>query len=104
VRGDMGDFSGAFAIAGTLMVFGRLGRRAGAGMKRSTIVAYRQPELLPTFAFDCVYRPIFLQLILQTLHLEGFFIEEEWRTGAYRRYSGDLNALGKGEILIYDQH
>ncbi|NPV76287.1 MAG: formylmethanofuran dehydrogenase subunit C [Anaerolineae bacterium] len=104
VRGDVGEFAGAFVIAGTLIVFGSLGRRAGAGMKRGTIVAYQQPELLPTFTFDCVYQPLYLRLILQTLQLEGFSIEEEWRTGAYRRYSGDLNALGKGEIFVYDQH
>ncbi len=103
VLGNTTDFTGAFAVAGTILVFGSLGARAGAGMKRGTIVTCRQPDLLPTFIFDCSYRPGFLGLILMALRREGFPIDEQWVAGNYLRYSGDLVALGKGEILIYDQ-
>lgn len=104
VQGDVADFAGAFMLAGTILVFGRLGGRAGAGMKYGSIIAYRQLELLPTFHFDCVYQPAFLKLILGSLRNQGVPIEAEWLSGNYRRYSGDVNALGKGEILVYDQH
>lgn len=103
IGGDAGDSTGAFAIAGTILVCGRLGPRSGAGMKRASIVAYRQPQLLPTFRYDCAFHPGFLRLVLLNLRLEGFSIEDAWITGNYLRYSGDVTALGKGEIFIYDQ-
>jgi formylmethanofuran dehydrogenase subunit C len=103
VRGDVGDFAGAFMLAGTLLVFGRVGLRPGAGLKRGSIVAFHPLELLPTFRFDCRYKPGFLRLVLQSLRQRGLDIRDEFMSGYYRRYSGDLTALGKGEILVYDQ-
>ena len=104
VQGRTGDFTGAFMLAGTVINFGGLGGRPGAGMKYGTLVTYQTPELLPTFRFDCVYQPGFLRLILNDLRLKGVAIADELMTGNYRRYSGDFNSLGKGEILVYDQH
>jgi formylmethanofuran dehydrogenase subunit C len=103
VRGNVGDFAGAFMIAGSIVVLGRLGIRAGAGLLRGTIVAFRQLELLPTFSYDCTYSPHFLRILLQDLRRHGLSIPEAYISGRYRRYSGDFNRLGKGEILIYDQ-
>lgn len=104
VLGDVGDFAGAFMIAGSMIVFGQIGERAGAGMKRGTIVAYSPPELLPGFRFDCIYQAGFLRLVLQSLRKHGVPVKNEQITGDYRRYSGDFTTLGKGEILVYDQH
>jgi formylmethanofuran dehydrogenase subunit C len=104
VGGSTGDFAGGFMIAGTLVAFGRLGARPGAGLKRGSLVTFHPPELLPTFRYDCTYQPAFLRLILQSLRGQGMPISDEQLTGNYRRYSGDFNALGKGEILVYDQH
>jgi formylmethanofuran dehydrogenase subunit C len=103
VLGDIGDLAGESAIAGSIIVFGRLGARAGAGMKRGSLVTFHSPELLPTFRYDCVYQPGFLRLMLQNLRAHGVAVRDEYLTGYYRRYSGDMNALGKGEILVYDQ-
>ncbi len=104
VRGDVADFAGAFMLAGTVIVFGQMGVRAGAGMKYGSIITFHQPELLPTFHYDCVYSPIFLKLILKSLQAQAVAVEQEWIAGNYRRFSGDQNTLGKGEILVYDQH
>ena len=104
VLGDVGDFAGAFMLAGTLLVFGQVGPRPGAGIKRGTIVAFHPLELLPTFRYDCRFRPGFLRLILQSLRQRRLEIGDEYMSGYYRRFSGDLTALGKGEILVYDQH
>jgi formylmethanofuran dehydrogenase subunit C len=104
VHGNVADFAGAFMLAGTIIVFGQMGARAGAGMKYGSIVTLHQPELLPTFKYDCIYSPIFLKLILQSLKARAVAIDPDWITGNYRRYSGDQNTLGKGEILVYDQH
>jgi len=103
VLGNVGDFAGAFMTAGSIICFGQLGARPGAGMKHGTIVTFYSPELLPTFRYDCVYQPGFLRLILQSLRARGVPVKDEYLAGQYRRYSGDLNALGKGEILVYDQ-
>ena len=103
VKGDAGDFAGAFMIAGSIMVFGRLGIRTGAGLLRGTIIAFQPPELLPTFRYDCSYQPDFLKILFRELQVQGVSLPEVSGAGCYRRYSGDFNRLGKGEILVYDQ-
>ncbi len=103
IAGDAGDFTGAFMTAGTIVVFGKMGIRAGAGLLRGSIVAFQPAELLPTYRYDCLYRPAFLNLVLQQLKREGLAIEGRYEAGGFRRYSGDFNRLGKGEILIHDQ-
>ncbi len=108
VGGDAGEFAGVRMIAGSLLVFGTLGARAGAGMKRGTIVAVNgQAEaLLPTFRYACTSHITFMRVYLRRLrerddHLP---ITDAQIAGAYRRYTGDINTLGKGEILIYAEH
>jgi formylmethanofuran dehydrogenase subunit C len=102
VGGDTGDVTGAFMIAGSILVLGHLGERAGTGMKRGSIIARHEPKLLPTFRYACTYRPVFLRMLLIELRSLGAPIEQEWIDGRYRRYSGDLTALGKGEILTLE--
>jgi formylmethanofuran dehydrogenase subunit C len=100
VGGDTGDFPGASLIAGSVFLFGKPGLRAGAGMKRGSVVACGEaPALLPTFRYDCDYRPVFLRLYLRQLREWSFPVRDELFRGSWRRYSGDLVALGKGEIL-----
>ena len=73
VGGDTGDFAGVSLIAGSVFVFGQPGVRPGAGMKRGTHRRSSAPAtpLLPTFRFDCVYRPVFLRLYLRQLRAPG---------------------------------
>jgi formylmethanofuran dehydrogenase subunit C len=102
VAGDVGDYAGTGMLAGTLLVFGRLGRRPGAGLRRGTIVAGSEVELLPTFRYACTYRPTFLLVYLRRLRQAyGFDIEPRFFEGAYRRYNGDFADLGRGEILVW---
>jgi formylmethanofuran dehydrogenase subunit C len=105
VSGNVGDFTGGAMIAGSIITFGRVGIRTGAGMKRGTIVILGEPEpeLLPTFYYDCRYRPTFLRLYLRQLREMGLPVQEEHITGYYLRHNGDMTSLGKGEILIYDR-
>lgn len=105
IMGDAGDFAGARMIAGSVFVFGRLGKRAGAGMKRGSIVAFDAWEpLLPTYYFETVYQPVFIRIYLKRLREWGLPVNPELAQGMFRRYSGDINVLGKGEILIRDKH
>ncbi len=102
IAGDAGEFTGAFMIAGSIIVFGNLGIRAGAGSARGTIIAFRAAELLPTYRYSCRCQPEFVKLILQEIQRHGLSIADNYADGFYRRYSGDFNGLGKGEILIYE--
>ena len=100
VAGDAGDFAGMSMIAGSIFVFGNPGARPGADMKRGSIVfAGSVPSLLPTFRFDCDYRPVYLAIFLRQLRSLGFAVDESLYASSWRRYSGDLVSLGKGEIL-----
>jgi formylmethanofuran dehydrogenase subunit C len=102
VTHDVGDFAGAFMVAGSVVVFGKLGIRAGAGLLRGTIITFQPAELLPTYRYDCSYYPSFLNLLFQSIRSNGVSVPD-CRKGCFRRYGGDFNRLGKGEILIYDQ-
>ena len=109
IMGRAGDFLGASMTGGTIIVFGRIGMRSGAEMRRGTIVTFQEGDdtavplqLLPTFRYDCTYHPVFLRVYLKTLQRHGLEIKEEYITGSYRRYNGDIVELGKGEILVYE--
>lgn len=100
IGGTTGDFPGVSMIAGTLFVFGQPGKRTGAGLKRGSVVLFGGAvPLLPTFRYDCTYQPVFLRLYLQRLRAWGFPVQDELLHSTYQRFSGDLVALGKGEIL-----
>jgi len=104
VLGDTGEFAGAGMLAGSVFVGGRLGGRPGAGMKRGTIVAFGEaPELLPTFRYACSYRPVFLQCYLRSLEASGLIESPGLPDGEFRRYVGDMNSGGRGEVLVRDQ-
>jgi formylmethanofuran dehydrogenase subunit C len=100
IGGDVGDFVGVSMIAGGVFVLGRTGSRPGAGMKRGTLAfGGDMPGLLPTFRYECDYRPVFLSLYLRQLRAWGFPVHDRLFTGSWRRYSGDLIEMGKGEVL-----
>jgi formylmethanofuran dehydrogenase subunit C len=103
ILGKARDFVGVHMIAGSIIVFGKIGEGPGAGMKRGTIVTFQEPRILPTFRYDCTYSPAFLKVYLRTLRRYGIKIREDYITGSYRRYNGDISELGKGEILIYER-
>jgi formylmethanofuran dehydrogenase subunit C len=99
VGGRVGAFAAAGMVAGSVFAFGPLGPHAGAGMKRGTLAALGPPpELLPTFRYDCIYRPAFIDLYLRRLRALAVAVPADY--GSFRRYRGDLVALGQGEILL----
>lgn len=98
---DSGDFTGVNMKAGSIFVFGKLGQRPGASLKRGTIVSLESAELLPTFTYDCTYRPTFLRSYWLHLRKMGFLVPDKVITGDYQRWSGDSIELNRGEILLY---
>ncbi|MCS6850886.1 MAG: formylmethanofuran dehydrogenase subunit C [Gemmataceae bacterium] len=100
IGGPSGDFVGISLIAGSIFLFGPTGLRTGAGMKRGTIAAFSErPKLLPTFRYDCTYQPVFMRIYLRQLRQWGFPPAQLESRQTFERWSGDLVALGKGEVL-----
>jgi formylmethanofuran dehydrogenase subunit C len=98
VRGDAGDYLGGRMVAGTILVKQRVGRFAGYGLRRGSLILLNEPkELLPTFG-DCgVMDFTYLGLLEHWLRETGRAISLGCRA---RRLMGDQAALGKGEMLI----
>lgn len=102
VGGGTGRHTGAGFIAGTIVVFGAVGPVPGLWSKRGSIVALGAVEIPSTYRYACTYQPMHTRLILTRLEaIYGLPVEERHLSGFYRRYSGDLADLGKGEILAW---
>jgi formylmethanofuran dehydrogenase subunit C len=102
VGGNCGEFAAAAVIAGTILVFGSIGRYPAAGLKRGTVMTFGPPpQLLPTFRFDCSYRPAIMDLYLRQLRWWGFAMPDAVLRGPVRRFRGDFAALGKGDLLVW---
>ena len=103
IGGNAGDFTGVNMLAGTIVVVGEMGIRAGAGMKRGTIVSFEDAPMLPSFEYSCTYHPIFLRFYLIRMQENGFEnkIQDKHLNGKYKRYSGDGIELNRGEVLLF---
>jgi len=98
--GSVGAGAGLAMIAGNIIVSGAVGDGPGIGNKRGTIVAFGGIAIPPTYAYACTYRPPHLSLML--LYLRARYalpVDDAQLHGLFKRYSGDLAEIGKGEIL-----
>ena len=97
---SVGAGAGLGMIAGNVIVSGAIGDGAGIGNKRGTIVALGGIAVPPTYAYACTYRPPHLSLMLLYLRSRyALSMDDAQLHGLYKRYSGDLAEIGKGEIL-----
>jgi formylmethanofuran dehydrogenase subunit C len=97
-----GDRAGLGMIAGNIVVFGPAGSNTGLWSKRGSVVALGSITPPPTYTYACTYQPIHLRLLLTRLRNQyGLAVQRRHFTGFYRRYSGDIAELGKGEILVW---
>jgi formylmethanofuran dehydrogenase subunit C len=102
VTGDVAARAGPGMIAGTVLVVGNAGRLPGIGSKRGSVVALGRIEIPATYRYACTYQPAHVRLMLLRLRARyGLKIEDRHVTGLFRRYSGDLGDLGRGEILAW---
>jgi formylmethanofuran dehydrogenase subunit C len=102
VRGPLGDHTGVGMIAGTIVAFGPVAAPALLWSKRGSLVALGDVAIPTTYRYACTYQPVHLRLLLSRLTARyAMPVEERHLTGFYRRYSGDLAELGKGEILAW---
>ena len=74
----------------------------GLWSKRGSIVALGGITPRRRIVYACTYQPIHLRLMLLRLRtIYGLRVRKRHLAGFYRRYSGDLADLGKGEILAW---
>ncbi len=101
VRGCCGDGPGFGMKAGTVLIGGHSGVRAGAAMVRGTVILLtRPPELLPTFRYNCAFRPPIWPLLLASLAGADFRLPGIGPEAVFESYSGDANEGARGEILV----
>ena len=102
VGGDAGQRLGAGTIAGTAVVFGDVGDHPGLWSKRGTIIALGPIAVPSSYRYACTYRPAVIRLLLIRLRAaHALPVRDQHLAGPYRRYSGDLADLGKGELLAW---
>lgn len=102
IAGPAGERTGLGMIAGTVVVFGSAGPDTGLWSKRGSIVALGRITPPATYTYACTYRPEYLRILLiRVRDTHGFAVRRRHLDGLYRRYSGDMAELGKGEIVAW---
>jgi formylmethanofuran dehydrogenase subunit C len=102
IEGDTGDYVASRMVAGTMAVWGQIGRFPALAMRRGTLLLRQAPaELLPTFN-DCGQYPLnFLTLLARSWRgLPGKFAGLPDGGFTVRRFVGDRANGGKGEVLV----
>ena len=100
IGGNAGPGAARGMIAGTVVVCGDAASEAGVWNKRGTLLVMGTVDVGVTYRYACTYRPPIVPLILRSVGKRfGLPVNDRWITGVYRRFSGDLAELGKGEIL-----
>lgn len=100
VCGHAGPRAGAGMIAGSVIVLGDVAGDCGRGNKRGSIVVLGRVAVPRGYRYACTYRPPHVTLTLRHLRTQyAVPIRDEWIAALYRRYSGDLAELGRGELL-----
>jgi formylmethanofuran dehydrogenase subunit C len=98
--GSANTGAGLGMIAGNIIVAGEIGDGVGVGNKRGSIVAFGGLRVPQTYVYACTYRPPHLSLMLLSLRARfAVPVDDAHLHGLYKRYSGDMAEIGKGEIL-----
>lgn len=95
VGGDAGAYTGARGIAGTIVVLGQAGPYAGWALKRASLVLARPPVSMPPGFGDAgLHEILYLRLLTRRIGIDPAPFAR------VRRFTGDMQAGGKGEILV----
>ena len=97
VGGDCGDFPGIFMQAGNVVILGKPGIRGGSNMVRGTIVLMNETEIMPTFYENSLLNSPAIDMLLNRVSELGLDVKPGH---TFRRFTGDMNQIGKGEILM----
>lgn len=103
VGGQAGDFCAWRMLAGTIICREGVGKFAGVGMKRGSLVTARVDGVPPGFRAAGKADSGWLRLYLRTLEEMGVKVPCEWVELNPHRYTGDHLEIGKGEMLVHDE-
>lgn len=106
VEGDTQSYTGTRMLAGTIIIRGQLGERAGAAMGyKGTIIALGKAKPpMPTYLYNGEYSDlVVLRLLMDAIETEipGVSFTEKERVGPYLRFTGDFGSGGRGELLLF---
>ena len=83
---------------------GKDGEIGDIWVRDGRVVAFdKAPEPLSAFRYACTYRLDFLRRYLLSLGAAGLIEGAALPDGEFRRYVGDMNSRGRGEVLVRDQ-
>jgi formylmethanofuran dehydrogenase subunit C len=100
IGGSVAEEAAHAMIAGTILVGGRLGPGAGLWSKRGSVIALSEIEIPATYRYACTYRPPYLAVLLRYLQrVHHIAFDARFTTGRFKRWTGDIADVGKGEIL-----
>lgn len=95
IGGNAGSYTGARGIAGTIVVLGQCGANAGWALKRASLVLAEPPASMPPGFGDAgMHEILYLRLLARRLGLDPAPFAR------VRRFAGDTQVGGKGEILV----
>ena len=100
VAGSVARDAGRAMIAGSLVVLGSCGDGPGRASKRGSIVVCGAVTVPPTYRYTCTYHPPHVRLTLRYLvRRYNLAVENSVIDSPFKRYCGDGDDPGKGEIL-----
>jgi formylmethanofuran dehydrogenase subunit C len=102
IGGRAGNGAGLRMLAGTVIALGGIGDEAGLANKRGTLASGRALKPLPSYAYATRFNPPALRLQLLRVRELGLMVPDALLGGRWSRWSGDVTALARGEILIFD--
>jgi len=101
ISGSVGRDAGRAMIAGSLIVLGSCGDGAGRASKRGSIVVCGAVAVPPTYRYACTYHPPHVRLTFRYLMRRyNFAFENAVIDSVFKRYCGDGDDPGKGELLV----
>ena len=100
VKKNAKDFIGCQMIAGTIIVKGKIGSNAGLLMKRGTIILEKQKLSESYLNYNGKNNYIFLKVIQSYLEKLNDEFKDIFPNTYIKKYLGDINCKGIGEILI----
>ena len=103
VEGDIGNYCASRMIAGTITNLGAIGKQAGVGMRRGTLLLPHKPEDMSAGFKDSGRHNLgFLTLLLHELRrFESQFQSLHPMRRRVQVYEGDMSVGGQAEILIW---
>lgn len=102
IKKNAKDFIGCQMIAGTIIIKGKIGSNVGLLMKRGTIILEKQRLLTSYLSYNGKNNYIFLKVIQSYLEKLNDEFKDIFPNTYIKKYLGDINCKGMGEILILE--